>query len=95
MGRESGAAHKRGIGVAVRRRFWVEAASAWLSLALAVLTLLWRNWIEVAFGFDPDRGSGSAEWLIAAASAGATLLFAALARAERRHAQAAAAARSD
>ena len=81
--------------MAVRRRFWFEAAAAWLSLALAVLTLVWHNWIELAFGLDPDHGSGAAEWLIVGASVGATIVFAALARSEFRQAVAAAATRSD
>ena len=30
-----------------------------------VLTLLVPDWIELAFGVDPDRHSGSLEWAIA------------------------------
>lgn len=76
----------------VRKRFWAEAALGWLSLALAVLTLVWQDWIELAFGLGPDRGTGAAEWLLVAMSAVAALTCSALARAEW---QRAAAARAD
>jgi hypothetical protein len=46
----------------VRRRYWVESACAVLAFALAVLTLISREWIEVIFGVDPDGGSGALEW---------------------------------
>lgn len=48
----------------VRRRYWLETACAVLSLSLAVLTLISREWIEEIFGVDPDGGSGALEWLI-------------------------------
>ena len=48
----------------VGRRFWVESGLAATSAALAVATVLWRDWIEIVFGVDPDRHSGSLEWLI-------------------------------
>jgi hypothetical protein len=34
--------------------------------AFALLTLLWRDWIEIVFRFSPDRHSGSVEWAIVA-----------------------------
>ena len=49
----------------LRVRFWVESASASLTGALFVLTLLWRDWLE-AFGVDPDNHNGTVEWLIVA-----------------------------
>jgi hypothetical protein len=49
--------------VAVRRRFWFEAVLAAVTGVLFVVTLFWHEWLE-AFGFDPDHGDGSAEWLI-------------------------------
>ena len=49
----------------VRARFWIEAAMATLTSALFVLTLLWHDWLE-PLGYEPDNGSGAAEWLIVA-----------------------------
>lgn len=46
-------------------RFWFEAISAALGLALFVLTLVSREWIEALTGWDPDKGNGSMEVFIA------------------------------
>ena len=59
-------------GATVTRRarsvlFGLEAALSCGALALAVVTVTWRDWIESSFGIDPDKHSGSLEWLIAAA----------------------------
>jgi hypothetical protein len=48
----------------LRRRFLVETAVGSITGCLAVVTLFWHDWIEVIFGVDPDKGNGSAEWLI-------------------------------
>jgi hypothetical protein len=48
----------------VRRRYWCESVCAVLAFALALLTLISREWIEELFGVDPDGGSGAFEWLI-------------------------------
>jgi len=53
-------------GSIVKLRFWLDAVLASLSGLLAVLTLFWRDWIEAATGFSPDRHNGSLEWLIVA-----------------------------
>jgi hypothetical protein len=50
----------------VRVRFWLEAGLASLCGFLAVLTVIWRDWVEAITGFDPDRHNGSLEWAILA-----------------------------
>jgi len=69
----------------VRIRFGVEVALAVLTAGLAVLTLISREWIEVLFGFDPDKGSGALEWAIVVALGVASVVLALIARWERRH----------
>jgi hypothetical protein len=49
-----------------------------------VLTLFWRDWIEVVFGVDPDGRSGALEFVIAAALLLGAAASAVLARAEWR-----------
>ncbi len=48
----------------LRRRFWIEAVLASAIGVVAIVTLFWRDWIETVFGVDPDKGRGSAEWLV-------------------------------
>lgn len=58
--RPTPSAHNR----ARRVRFWTESIIAGVALGLAVLTLVWRDWVEGLFGVDPDSHSGAAEWLV-------------------------------
>jgi hypothetical protein len=67
-----------------RIRFWIEVALATLAAGLAILTLITREWIELLFGIDPDRGSGGLEWAIVAALFAASLAMALIARWDRR-----------
>ena len=48
----------------LRIRFWVEVALAVVAGGFGVLTLVTREWIELLFGVDPDKGSGALEWAI-------------------------------
>lgn len=67
-----------------RTRFWIEVTLATLSGIFFLMTVLWRDWIEIIFGIDPDNGDGSAEWKIAIGAAALTVVFAVLARIEWR-----------
>lgn len=73
-----------------RSRFWLESVLGSATGILAILTLLWHDWIEAVFGIDPDSGNGSAEWLVVFILLFLTVLLAADARREWRRAQAAA-----
>jgi len=66
------------------RRFKIETVFASLAGVLGVVTLFWHDWLEVT-GWDPDRHSGSAEWITAAVLLLVALVLGALARREYRH----------
>jgi hypothetical protein len=72
----------------LRPRFWIEIVAAVFSTVVLVLTLLWKDWIEIIFHVDPDRGSGALEWFIVAASVAVTLVLVVAARIEWRRAAA-------
>jgi hypothetical protein len=48
----------------VPTRVRVEVVLAAASAALGLVTLVWKDWIEVVFRVDPDHGDGSLEWWI-------------------------------
>lgn len=48
----------------LRRRFWLEVGMASITGILFLVTLVWKDWIEVVFGAEPDAGNGMLEWLI-------------------------------
>ena len=52
---------------ALRSRFWLEVGMAIVTTILFLITLVQRDWIEFAFGVDPDSRSGTLEWLIVGA----------------------------
>jgi succinate dehydrogenase hydrophobic anchor subunit len=70
----------------IRVRFWIELAAAVICAVLLAVTLVWKDWIEIVFGVDPDAGNGSLEWLIVGASAVVALLLASAAGYEFRRA---------
>ena len=66
----------------LRARFWVETVLGSMTLAFLVLTLAWKDWIEIIFGVDPDHHSGGVEWAIVAACAVVTVACGSLAGSE-------------
>jgi hypothetical protein len=72
---------------ALRRRFWLETASAIVTSILLVITLIQRDWIEVVFGVDPDSYNGTLEWFIVGALLVITVALFALANYEWRRAR--------
>lgn len=42
----------------------LESAIALLAGTLGIVTVFWRDWIEILTGWDPDHHNGSAEWFI-------------------------------
>ncbi len=48
-------------------RFWIEAVVAGVGVALFILTLFTREWVEMLTGLDPDGGSGALEFGLALA----------------------------
>jgi hypothetical protein len=50
----------------IRERFWFEAGVMSVCGILAVLTVIWPDWIEALTGFNPDNQIGSFEWMIVA-----------------------------
>ena len=78
----------------LRNRFWAEMGLGIASLAFAVLTKVWRDWIEIVFRVDPDHHSGSLEIVIVAVSIAVSLFTLLAARLEWRKASGPAAATS-
>ncbi len=74
---------------AMRRRFWFETVLAVLASILFVITLVWRDWIEIVFNIDPDNRSGALEWFIVAALFVVAITLFGLASYEVRRARAA------
>ncbi|HTS61401.1 MAG TPA: hypothetical protein VMH28_05230 [Candidatus Acidoferrales bacterium] len=68
----------------LKTRFWIETVIASITGFLFLLTLVWRDWIEKVFGWDPDHHNGSIEWLIVAVLLVVTLTFGRLAWSSRR-----------
>ena len=71
----------------LRPLFWLETGMAPITGILFVITLVWRDWIELVFGADPDKSNGSLEWLIVGALLVVTLALFTLAGFEWRRAR--------
>jgi hypothetical protein len=71
----------------LRHRFWLESILGSVTGLAGTITLLWHDWIEVVSGMDPDRGNGSAEWLVVVVLLAVTVALAAGARHEWRRAR--------
>ena len=69
------------------RRFWLEVVLAAASVVLLIVTLFWRDWIEIVFRVDPDHGNGSFEWLLVGVMAVAAITCSILARLDWQKAQ--------
>jgi hypothetical protein len=68
----------------LRKRFWLEAALATITSILFVITLFWKDWIEIVFGVDPDLGNGLLEWSIVGTLLVVTIVLLVLTRYEWR-----------
>ena len=75
-------------------RFWEELGLGVASTVFALLTLAWKDWLEIVFKVDPDHHSGSLEWVIVAVAVAITVITFAAARIEWRKAATASGAAS-
>lgn len=66
--------------------FWVETVLASLAALIALLTVVWGDWVEEIFGFSPDHYDGSFELQLTLASALVAVTFTVLARHGWHHA---------
>jgi hypothetical protein len=65
-------------------RFRIERTLAIATSVMCAITAVWPDWIETVSGFDPDHGSGWAEWVACGVLAVAAISFGLLARADHR-----------
>ena len=72
----------------LRWRFWFESLATAGSAGFFLLTVLWKDWIELLFGLDPDHANGSIEWGITALALAVSFTFFFMARHEWRRAAA-------
>jgi hypothetical protein len=69
---------------ALRPAFYIELLLGGAALVLALVTLVWNDWIELMFKVDPDAGNGSVEKAIVGVLIVAAIICGWLARAEWR-----------
>ena len=71
----------------------VEEVAAGATGLLALITVVWHDWIEWTFRIDPDHGNGDLEWIVVAFLLGLSAAFGLLARRRvRQHSRSAATA---
>ncbi len=68
----------------MRSRFWLETGLGTITGILFMITLMWRDWIEIVFGINPDSGKGWLEWLTVGVLSLVTITLFVLARYEWR-----------
>lgn len=73
----------------MRRLFWAETGLTAIAGLLALITLIFPDWIEFVSGWEPDRHDGSVEWMIAVGLLVVALVLAAAAAIEWRRSPAA------
>jgi hypothetical protein len=70
-----GGKYANGVKLHFRSVVWIEVVLASIIALLAIVSVLWRDWVERVFGIDPDHHSGFTEWeLVVALSLAATLV---------------------
>ncbi len=72
---------------ALRQRFWLETGMAIVTSIVFMITLVRNDWIEVAFGVEPDSNNGTLEWLIVGVLVFVSITLFALASYEWRRAR--------
>jgi len=65
-------------------RIWLERVLCGITGVMGIVTIFYRSWIEALFGWDPDHGNGSVEWLIILGLLAVSAVFYSLSRAEVR-----------
>jgi hypothetical protein len=67
-----------------RVRYRIEVGAALISAVLALLSVLWKDWIEIVLPVDPDQGSGALEYGLVIGFAVVAVVLSLLARREHR-----------
>jgi len=68
----------------LRPQFYIELVLSLAALAVAVVTIVWNDWIEIVFKIEPDAGNGSLEKAIVVVLLAAAIVSGWLARTEWR-----------
>jgi len=63
-----------------KRLVAIETALASVAGLLAIVTVFWRDWLEILFGWDPDHHNGTAELVTIGVLAAVSVLLGSAAR---------------